>query len=42
MDIERIKEMEGCLNECTAATADLTAQLERMEALKGPMTRLFE
>ncbi len=41
MDIERIKEMEGCLKACSAATADLAAQLERMEVLKEPMTRLF-
>lgn len=41
MDIQRISEMEGYLKECTAATAELTAQLERMEALKTPMTALF-
>ena len=41
MDIERIREMEGYLNECTAATADLEAQLERMDGLGEGMTRLF-
>ncbi len=41
MDIQRITEMEGYLRECTAATAELTEQLERMEALKTPMTALF-
>ena len=41
MDIQRITEMEGYLRECTAATAELTEQLDRMEALKTPMTALF-
>jgi len=41
MDISRISEMEGILNECAAAAADLGAQLDRMEALKEPMTGLF-
>ena len=41
MDLRRITEMENCLNACTAATAELDAQLERMEQLKKPMTRLF-
>ena len=41
MDIQRIEEMEKLLDECTAATADLTAQLDRMEALHEGMTRLF-
>ena len=41
MDTNRIAEMEGYLNECTAATADLTAQLDRMESLREHMTRLF-
>lgn len=41
MDIDRITQMEGYLNECAAATADLTAQLDRMEALRGAMTALF-
>ena len=41
MDLQRITEMEACLNACTSATADLDAQLERMEHLKEPMTRLF-
>ena len=41
MNIERVREMEGYLNECTAATADLTGQLERMEAIREKMIRLF-
>ena len=41
MDLQRITEMEDCLNACSAATADLDALLERMEQLKEPMTRLF-
>ena len=41
MNIDRITEMEEYLNECTAATEDLTAQLERMEALRERMIRLF-
>ena len=41
MDLQRIGEMESILNDCTAATADLEKQLDRMEKLKEPMTRLF-
>ena len=41
MNLQRITTMEEYLNECTAATADLTKQLDRMEALKEHMTRLF-
>ena len=41
MDIDRVREMEGYLNECTAATADLAAQLERTDALREKMIRLF-
>ena len=41
MDLQRITEMEDCLNECTAAIAGLETQLDRMERLKEPMTRLF-
>ena len=41
MNIQRITEMEGYLNECAAATAGLTEQLERMEGLRDRMTRLF-
>ena len=40
MNIERIKEMEGYLNECTAATADLSAQLDRTDALREQMIKL--
>ena len=39
--IHRITEMEDALRICTAATAELTNQLDRMEALREPMTRLF-
>ena len=42
MNIQRITEMEGYLNECTEATEGLTAQLDRMEELRGHMTSLFE
>ena len=41
MDLQRIGEMEKILNDCTAATAGLETQLDRMEQLKDPMTRLF-
>ena len=41
MDLRRIAEMESYLNECTAATSDLGVQLDRMDALREPMTRLF-
>ena len=41
MNVERITEMEGYLNECTAATADLSAQLDRMDGLHEHMRRLF-
>lgn len=39
--LQRITEMEGYLRECTSAAAGLSAQLDRMEALREPMTRLF-
>lgn len=41
MNVQRISEMEGYLNESAAATAALHAELERMEALREPMRRLF-
>ena len=41
MDIQRIRQMEEYLKECTAATAELKTQLDRMELLKDPMTELF-
>ena len=41
MDIQRIREMEDCLNHCTAALADLDRQLDRMEELREEMIRLF-
>ena len=41
MDIQRITEMENALNECAAATDGLSAQLDRMEALRDKMTGLF-
>ena len=33
MDVNRISEMESYLDECTAATEALTAQLRRMAGL---------
>ena len=42
MDIERVKQMEAYLNECSAARADLSAQLDRMDALREHMIDLFE
>ena len=33
--------MEAILDECAAATRDLIEQLERMEALRSQMTKLF-
>ena len=41
MDIERIKEMEEYLNECTKATADLSVRLDRTEELREQMIKLF-
>ncbi len=41
MNIQRVAEMEGYLNECASAAADLSSQLARMEKLREPMTRLF-
>ena len=40
MNIERIKEMEEYLNECTKATADLSAQIECTDALREQMIKL--
>ncbi|MBR5756535.1 MAG: DUF4298 domain-containing protein [Firmicutes bacterium] len=41
MDIERIKENEAYLNECTEATAALNEQLNRMDAVRDHMINLF-
>ena len=41
MNAERIREMEEYLNECTAAVEDLTEQLDRTDALREHMIRLF-
>lgn len=41
MDVQRITEMEAILRACTDATADLSTQLDRMDALGESMTRLF-
>ena len=41
MDVNRISEMESYLDECTAATEALTAQLRRMAGLGEDMGRLF-
>lgn len=39
--LERVTEMEGYLNECTAATADMSALLERVKGLRNQVTALF-
>lgn len=39
--LERVSEMETILEDCTAATAGLAAQLERLDALREPMSKLF-
>ena len=41
MNVERITEMEGYLNDCTKATSELKSQLSRMEELRQPMIKLF-
>ena len=41
MNVERVTEMEGYLNECADATADLSRALARMDALGEKMTSLF-
>ena len=41
MDLQRIGNMEKILKECTETTGGLEKQLDRMEQLKDPMTRLF-
>ncbi|MCR5794312.1 MAG: DUF4298 domain-containing protein [Solobacterium sp.] len=41
MSIDRIKTMEGYLNECKASSADLAQQVGRMEGLHEPMKKLF-
>ena len=41
MNIDRIQEMKGYLNECTAVTADMNAQLERTDGLRDKMIYLF-
>ena len=38
---DRISEMEARLKACAAATADLAAQLDRMDALREDMIALF-
>ena len=42
MNLARIKEMESYLNECTAATKELAEQLDRTDALREHMIRLFD
>ena len=39
--LERIRENEDYLRACTEGTAELDAALDKMEALKEPMTKLF-
>ena len=41
MDVQRVTQMEEALNECAAATAALSEQLDRMEALGPRMAGLF-
>ncbi len=41
MDIERIKENEKYLNECTEAISELNSRLDRMDAVRGDMIKLF-
>ena len=41
MNVERITEMEGYLNDCTKAASELKSQLSRMEELRQPMIKLF-
>ncbi len=41
-DIERIKEMEKYLNECTEITRDLSKQIEKMDSVRDHMISLFE
>ena len=38
--MERIAEMEAALESCARATAELTAQLDRLDALRDTMLRL--
>ena len=40
--IERISEMETIMEECGDAIASLSAQLNRMDALRDKMIRLFK
>lgn len=40
--VKRVEEMEKLLDECASAVRDLSAQLERMEALKSSMTKLYK
>lgn len=40
--VRRVNEMEKLLDECSEAVKDLTGQLDRMEALKSGMTKLFD
>ena len=42
MDINRITEMEGYLNECAETTQNLTLQLHKMEDIRDKMIKLFE
>ena len=42
MDLERITEMEGCLDRIAEATEGLNGALDRMESLLDDMSSLFE
>ena len=40
--IDRIKEMEGILNDCRQITDDLSEKITEMEELREPMIKLFQ
>ena len=41
MNLKRIAEMDGILNDCADAVAALNGELDRMEEIREPMMRLF-
>ena len=41
VQIDRIQKMESYLNDCVAATKDLSDEVDRMVKLKNEMTELF-
>ena len=42
LNAERIGEMENIMNECSRAIGELSEQLDRLEALRGKMSALFD